>query len=162
MRSMRNMFFGAAGALVTASRVLGPVVAAEAAVVSYKVVRVEKYANQIGAQVIGSYLIRTDNGTCTITSGKSASREIGLTLGATRDQVAAGLSISAGKTVTTTVSCASPPLKSGSYWKARPMGTKYFYYIEERYSANGMISTKTSSRLTAFNPSSTSIACGTS
>jgi len=131
------------------------------AIQSFQIINVKKSTNQIGSQVIGSCLIRSAGGTCTITSGKSASRDIQLSLGVTRGAVASGLSIGAGGLISTTVACSSPALPANTSWKARKMGTKYSYQVRKSESAHGVVTTKTSGTLTAFNPYATRIACGT-
>jgi len=73
----------------------------------------------------------------------------------------AQLGIGSGRTVTTTVSCSSPALEAGTSWKARPVGTIYYYKIRKRLiQAGHVLSTTMSSPLKAFNPSASKIACG--
>ncbi|MGN6503754.1 MAG: hypothetical protein ACTHKX_12755 [Pseudolysinimonas sp.] len=126
-----------------------------------RVVSKSSLGGQIGSKVIASCLIRSDGGTCTITRGKTASREVQLSFGMSWASATAQLGIGSGRTVSTTVSCSSPALSAGTSWKARPVGTIYYYKIRKRIiQAGHVMSTDLSSQLTAFNPSASKIACG--
>ncbi|HTL40526.1 MAG TPA: hypothetical protein VL294_03540 [Pseudolysinimonas sp.] len=125
------------------------------------VVSKSSLGGQIGSKVLASCLIRSTGGTCTITRGKTASREVQLSLGMSWASATAQLGIGSGRTVTTTVSCSSPALEAGTSWKARPVGTIYYYKIRKRLiQAGHVLSTTMSSPLKAFNPSASKIACG--
>jgi hypothetical protein len=138
---------------------------AESAALRYRVVNVSSSRNQLGG-VIGSCNIRSSGGTCQISRGKTASRDIQLSLGASRGSVAAGLNISAGTSVATTVSCSSPPMSAGQTWKARAVGTRYYYNVNKQKGVQGRTgiigwnTVATSGRLTALNPYGSSISCG--
>lgn len=126
-----------------------------------RVVSKSSLGGQIGSKVIASCLIRSDGGTCTITRGKTASREVQLSFGMSWASATAQLGIGSGRTITTTVSCSSPSLSAGTSWKARPIGTIYYYKIRKRLiQAGHVLSTTMSSPLKAFNPSASKIACG--
>lgn len=126
-----------------------------------RVVSKSSLGGQIGSKVLASCLIRSDGGTCTITRGKTASREVQLSFGMSWGSATSQLGIGSGRSVTTTVSCSSPALKAGTSWKARPVGTVYYYKIRKRIiQAGHVISTQLSPRLKAFNPSASKIACG--
>lgn len=123
-------------------------------------------ANATG-DVFATCKITSQGGTCTITTGKSVTRTIQLSLGASRSDVSAGLSISSATSETTSVACASPALSAGQTWKARAVGTRYAYDLKKQKGSTPRIggtitwsTVETSGRLTAFNPSSTSISCG--
>lgn len=116
---------------------------------------------QIGTQVFASCQIRSDGGTCTITRGRSVSRQVQLTWGMAWSAATAQLGIGSETSVATTVSCSSPALAAGTSWKARPVGTKYYYKIRRQYvQAGHVLKTEVSGRLTAFNPSPSHISCG--
>jgi hypothetical protein len=118
-------------------------------------------SNQIGTRVFASCLIQYDGANCTITTGKSVSREVQLAFGMTWAAATSQLGIGRSTSITTTVSCQSPGLPAGTTWKARPVGTKYTYKIRrDTIQAGHVIRTATSGRLTAFNPSASHIACG--
>ena len=58
-------------------------------------------------------------------------------------------------------------LNAGQTWKARAVGTRYAYTLKKQKGSTPRIggtvtwsTVETSGRLSAFNPSSTSIACG--
>jgi hypothetical protein len=99
-------------------------------------------------------------GTCSISKGREASVSIGLSLGATRSEVAAGLSITASSSVSLTIGCTSPTLKSGESWSAYPIGRKYKYKVKAvNAGPGGPPTTTTSGYLSAFSPYSNQIYC---
>jgi hypothetical protein len=136
-----------------------------AAVYRYNVLNVMTKSNAVGG-VIANCKITTSGGVCTITRGKTATRTIEVSLGATRVEVSAGLKISAASSVTTTVGCTSPALESGKIWKARALGTEYRYTLQKQESHRPRVgrviwtTVETSANHKAFNPSSAGISCG--
>lgn len=102
-------------------------------------------------------------GTCTISRALSATRTIGLTLGASRSWASAQLNISAASTQTVTAACTSPTLRSGQTWRAYPHGQRWSYRIQSQYYGNDggvdfpIGSPQTSGTLYAFNP--TGVSC---
>lgn len=138
---------------------------ASAALFRYKVIEKSSTANVTGG-VFASCKITTNGGACDIARGKSITRTIGISLGASRSVVSSGLSISAGNTVTTTVACQSPALKAGQTWHGRALGTRYNYKVQKQQSYKPRVGATqwkavgTSSKLTAFDPKPNSISCG--
>ena len=113
------------------------------------------------SQIVGSCKVSTTGSSCTITSGKSATVTVNASLGATQKWVAGQLGISAGKTITITTSCSSPPLKAGSEYRAAAVGTRYQYKVKKSTHMDGrIVSSTTSGWLYAFNPNPTRIHCG--
>ncbi|MFT0847391.1 hypothetical protein VR010_06505 [Actinomycetaceae bacterium L2_0104] len=102
------------------------------------------------------------NGTrCQISVGKQVTRSINVSLGATRGLVASQLGISSASSTTTTVSCTSPSLKAGQYFRGYAMGDRYKYQVVRKSKSHGIvIKTDTSGWLYAFDPYRSSIACG--
>lgn len=154
------------GVLCVAIFTIGNTQAASAASYRYVVINKSSQSNSTGS-VFASCKITSNGGTCTITTGKSVTRTIQVSLGASRGDVSAGLNISSAESVTTTVACASPALKAGQTWKARALGTKYTYNVREEKRSQPRIggpatwsTVQTSGKLTAFNPYSSSISCG--
>lgn len=108
--------------------------------------------------------ILTSGGTCTISSGRSATRSISLDLGFSRSFVAGNLNISSSYTVTTSQSCTSPAMAAGTEWRAWPLGQRIRYQLRERTVrlVQGIPvsdTQRTSGFLYAFNPDGR-IACG--
>jgi hypothetical protein len=99
-------------------------------------------------------------GTCTISISTNATRTIGLSLGMSRDGVAAGLSISSATTVGTTVACTSPTLSSGQVFRAYPVGTRYSYKVQKNTITGPTQKIEVSGTLYAFNPRANSVWCG--
>ena len=93
--------------------------------------------------------VGTSGSTCTISSGQSATRSIGLALGVTRGFVAGQISISADSTLSVSVACTSPALLVGQKWSAYPYGTRISYQIRQ---IQQFTPTITSGTLYAFNP----------
>lgn len=140
--------------------------AADAATYRYAVINKTSQSNYTGS-VFASCKITSTGGTCTITTGKTVTRTIGISLGASRSDVSLGLNISSADSVTTTVACASPALKAGQTWKARALGTRYTYKVQKkegiRPRVGGGVIWKivgTSGTLTAYNPYRSAISCG--
>lgn len=140
--------------------------AAEAAVYRYKVISKSSTADVTGPKVIASCKVTTTGGKCAISSGKTATRTIQLSLGASRGDVSAGLNISSATSVSTTVGCHSPALRAGQIWKARALGTKYSYRLQKQQAYKPRIgptswkTVGTSGFLTAYNPYRSGISCG--
>ncbi len=113
------------------------------------------------SQTVGRCIIGTDGGTCTIQKGATIQRTIGVDLGITRSEVAAKLSISASKTLSSSVSCSSPRLKKGQAWLASPIGTRYSYLIKRTlWQGQGLPSVPDGQvTKTAFNPYSSQLYC---
>lgn len=162
----RRSILLALGILCVGVFTLGTTQAAEAAVYRYNVISKSSQSSYTGA-VFASCKITSAGGTCTITTGKSVTRTIAVSLGASRAEVAVGLDISSADTVTTSVACASPALKAGQIWKARALGTKYTYKVQKQQGSRPRIggpinwrTIGTSGSLTAFNPYRSSISCG--
>lgn len=139
--------------------------AANAAVYRYNIINKSSTANVTGA-VFASCKITTTGGLCSISKGKSVTRTVQVSLGASRADVATGLSISSASSVTTTVGCSSPALRAGQVWKARALGTRHSYRVQKQESYRPRIgptywkTVGTSSVLTAYNPYSSGISCG--
>ena len=77
-------------------------------------------------------MCRASSGVCTTDESKSATRTIGLALGATRSWAAGQLSISTAASRTLSISCTSPRLKAGQVWKAYPLGVRWSYKIRSQ------------------------------
>lgn len=105
-------------------------------------------------------------GTCTISRALSATRTIGVTLGASRTWASGQLNISAAEQQTVTAACTSPTLSSGQTWRAYPHGQRYSYQIRSQYYGNDggvdfpIGSPTTSGTLYAFNPTGVSCRVG--
>ncbi len=122
----------------------------------YKVVGVSSSLGSGGS--VGSCIVTSSAGSCSVASGKTATRTISVTLGYTREGVAASLGISSSTATTITVGC-SWSAKGTHY--AYAYGRHYSYRIQKWYSGNGTETlVETSGVLSAFNPFSTSIYCG--
>lgn len=140
--------------------------AAEAAVYRYKVISKTSTSYVTGPKVIGSCKVTSTGGSCSISRGKTATRTIQVSLGASRSAVSAGLNISSAASVTTTVSCKSPALRAGQIWKARALGTSYKYRVQKqkaykpRVGPTSWRTVGTSSTLKAYNPYRSGISCG--
>ena len=140
--------------------------AADAAVYRYKVISKSSVSYVSGSKVIGSCKVTSTGGRCAISSGRTATRTIQVSLGASRSDVSAGLSISSASSVTTTVGCNSPAMRKGQIWKARALGTKYSYRLQKQQAYKPRIgptswrTVGTSGRLTAYNPYRSGISCG--
>lgn len=154
----------AALSLTIASVAMAP--AAEAASITrLNVVNITTKKNVTGAQ-FASCKITTKGGTCSISKGKSADRTVQVSLGASRDLVSAGLSISKSKTQTTSVGCDSPKLKAGQVWRGRSVGKQYTYKVQQqkgtkpRFGGTRWTTVATSGYLKAHDPSATDISCG--
>lgn len=173
MMKMRRRISTAAIALLTATALIATPIGASASEGSEDgpittqqlwttttVINKSSTSNSIGTQVLASCTVAVAGATCTITSGKSATRTIGLTFGATRSQVAGSLNISAAATQTISVSCTSPALPKGGSWRAKPKGTKFTYKIRELTYVDAIIvSQRDSATLTAFSPTANAIYC---
>lgn len=120
------------------------------------------YVNK--GQRIGDCTIETKGGTCTISSGMSATRTVQLALGASRDNISAQLSPSSTTTQSVTAGCTSPAMAAGKVWTAWPTGNLWQYRINKRVHerrSDGMdYDGGTSDLLKAFDPSQTRISCG--
>jgi len=120
------------------------------------------YVNK--GQRIGDCTIETKGGTCTISSGMSATRPVQLALGASRDNISAQLSLSSATTQSVTVGCTSPAMAAGKVWTAWPTGNLWQYRsnkrVHERRSDGMDYDGGTSDLLKAFDPSQTRISCG--
>lgn len=116
--------------------------------------------NQLSSSPFASCQALSEGSTCTITSGKTTNREIGLSLGAGRGEVSASLGISSSTSVTVTVGCESGKMKKGQVFRAYAKGDRYSYRIQAVTSASGVpIKKETSPWLTAFDPYPAHIAC---
>ena len=140
---------------------------AHATTFRYQVINVTKgRAHAVGPKVFASCKVWTTGGICQISKGRSASRDIALSLGVSRGTVAAALNVASGSSVSVNVSCQSPPLKAGQTWKAKAMGRYYHYNVRKQLGAQGRTGVRgwstiaTSPRLTAFNPAASEVACG--
>lgn len=71
----------------------------------------------------------SSGGTCAITAGRTSTTTIDITAGITRDQVAAGLGISASQSVSLSVGCTSPTLGAKQIWMAFARGRHFEYQI---------------------------------
>lgn len=144
---------------------LGASQPASAAVYRYNVIN-KTSTTYVTGSVFASCKITTTGGYCTISRGKSVDRSIQVSLGAGREAVSAGLGISSSFSVTTSVGCTSPALKAGQTWKARAVGTRYYYRLQQqqaykpRVGATSWRTVATSGYLAAYSPYSSAISCG--
>lgn len=113
------------------------------------------------AHPLGSCKAGKSGVTCRIDITTSATRTVGLALGATRGWASGQLSISSAKTQSTAVSCTSPKLKKGQVFRAYPRGTRYSYTIQKwLVTTTGYVYVLGKSKtLYAFNPKKNSIYC---
>jgi len=170
----------AIGLLCVGVFTFGTTQSADAASYRYVVINKSAQSNTTGP-VFASCQITSNVGTCTISTGKSITRTIQVSLGASRAEVSVGLSISSAESVTTTVACASPALSAGQTWRGRALGTRFTYKLQKQEGIHPRVgggvtwvtpstprvgggvtwvTRDTSGQLSAFNPSSTSISCG--
>lgn len=133
-----------------------------------KVINKSKTSNALGAPVIAECSVGRAGTTCTITSGKTATRTIQLGLGITRQSVASSLSISASSSVTISVSCTSNAMKVGEVFRAKARGDRWTYKVQrQQYMSTGVPGAQpvkvgglqTSGTLSAFNPYSNRMYC---
>lgn len=142
-----------------------PVVADPAVAVTYtqyRVVDVSKTVNWTNhAEQIGLCKIERGGGggQCTIAASKQVATSIGVSLGASIGDVAAGINFSVSNTRTVSVSWTSPPSPVGSSYKAWATGTRATYRVQKWVGNRvlGQASTHwrlvgTSGTLTAFTP----------
>ncbi|MFD6179551.1 MULTISPECIES: hypothetical protein [unclassified Isoptericola] len=92
---------------------------------------------------------------CSIEKSVSATRTIGLSLGASRSFVAGELNVSKASTRTVSVSCSAKLTSTRRTLRAYPIGTQVFYKITKN--VNGKKTT--SGTLAAFVPSGSSTFC---
>jgi len=121
----------------------------------YRVVPVTDYLSS--GPKLGSCIVSSAGGGCTVTSGKTATRTISVELGYTRAGVAGKLGISSAKSTTITVGC-SWSTKGTHY--AYAYGRQYSYRIQEWYDGPTPKLIETSDVVHAFDPFSNSIYCG--
>ncbi|MFE7846695.1 hypothetical protein ACFUTX_16035 [Microbacterium sp. NPDC057407] len=120
---------------------------------------INRYWTNMG-QMIGSCKVGTKGSTCSISTGKTATRSVSLAYGMTRGAVTASLGIDAATSVSVGTSCSSPPLPAGRIYRAYPIGEKWQYKIQKiTYVGIGLSKTQKTGWLTAFNPSRTHIYC---
>lgn len=116
------------------------------------------------SHIIGSCRIRTNGGTCTISKGTSATRTIGVSLGADIKNIAPQLNMSYSTTQAINVGCTSDKLRAGQRWVAYAVGDRYRYKINKWYTLSGPdggdYDLATSGWLYAFNPHANDISCG--
>jgi hypothetical protein len=126
------------------------------------VVNKSKSANYTDkSRQISRCTVQTNNSSCGISRGESATRTIGLALGASRSFVASQLSISSAASVSTTVTCMSPKMKKGQSWVAWGQGDRFTYKIKKETLVSGaVLGSTTSGTVSAFNPKASSITCG--
>lgn len=157
LRKLLALAASATIALVALGAVAAP--ASASTYTSYVVLDAKRISTTYtGSEIIGSCNATSPGGTCTISSGMSATRTVQLQWNATYKQVTAGLSISNAKTVTVSTSCTSPKMSAGQTWKAKPVGDRYSYKLKRI--SNGGLSQTTSGTLYAFDPKPTKISCG--
>jgi len=109
---------------------------------------------------ISSCSIGAAGGSCVISRGRTASRSIQLSLGVTREMVAASFGFSSGYTVSTSVTCTSPVLKAGQIWRAYAVGTRHKYKAKKVTMVGYLAAkTETSGWLYAFNPKAADLHC---
>lgn len=130
-------------------------------VTHYRLANKSVKKSQKGPQ-FASCTILKKGGKCSIEKGRTLTRTINLSLGATRNWAAGQLGISSANTTTTTVSCHSPAMKKGEIWRGYSMGSRHKYKVKKLtyYKGRDLVDTKTSGWLYAFNPYRNSIACG--
>ena len=103
----------------------------------------------------------TSGVTCSISQSVSATRTIGLDLGASRGVIATGLSISSASSTSISVTCNSPAMSAGQSFRAYPVGSRYSYKIQKRAVAPGSDTLlATSGTLYAFDPRTSGVTCG--
>ncbi|WP_270366021.1 hypothetical protein [Microbacterium algeriense] len=144
---------------------LGVAQPASASVYRYNVISKSATLHVTGT-IFASCKITTAGGSCGISKGKSFTRTVGTSLGATRADVAVGLSISSADSETTTVGCTSPKLRAGQIWHARALGTRFTYKVQKQQAYKPRVgptrwkTVGTSSQLQAYDPSANGISCG--
>lgn len=104
--------------------------------------------------------IGTKGGTCNISSGKSATRTVDVSLGISRSGVTSSLGISDSQSVSIGVACSSPPLAAGATWRAYAVGNRYQYKVRKVTTIGfAIVSDVTSGWLYAFDPNPARIYC---
>jgi hypothetical protein len=125
---------------------------------TYKVIEKTYVSNHVDtAHVLARCY--SSGGTCTITSGKTATTTINVSLGWSRAGVAGGLGISSASAVTVSVGCTSPKLASGKAWTAYAVGRYFTYKIQKTTTAPTGTTITKSGTLHAFSAYSNQISC---
>lgn len=166
---MKRFSYIAAGCAAVLTAATGIVVAAPAFAANYS--SPYCYTNLVNKTSTSNYINRsnrlalcnvaTSGTTCTISSGKTATRTIDLSFNATRAGVAGTLGISSSTTQTISVSCTSPRMNRGQNFAAHPVGSRYQYQLQSYYWTGYSSQYKGSSGwLYAFNPYANAISCG--
>lgn len=122
-------------------------------------VKTSNYTNK--AQTLADCLVTRAGSHCTIIKQSTASRSIGLALGASRGIVSSSLNISGGTSESVSIQCTSPALPKNGRFRAWPRGDRFTYKVKrETIVSNAVASRSTSATLTAFNPKKNTITCG--
>jgi hypothetical protein len=117
------------------------------------------YTNK--TQTLGDCLVTRAGSRCSILNQTSASRSVGVALGATRGVVSTSLNISSGSSESVSVQCTSPALPKNARYRAWPRGDRFTYRVKkERIVSNAVATTTTSGTLSTFNPRKNTITCG--
>jgi hypothetical protein len=118
------------------------------------------YVNK--SEILGHCLVVTAGMTCTITHGSESTRTVEVSIGATRGDVTASLSISNATSVSVSVGCTSPRLAKGAVYHGWALGQHIHYKLKEyAVSFTGSKTlVRTSGYLYAFNPYRNGLACG--
>lgn len=92
----------------------------------YEIIDVKRTGGHVdNLKPIASCTVGSGGGTCTITSGKTVTRTVGVRLGVDVGFVKSQLSISQADAELTSVSCTSPVLSAGQTWATWGMGNKF-------------------------------------
>jgi hypothetical protein len=122
-------------------------------------VKTTNYTNK--SQVLGDCMVVRAGSTCAIMKQSSASRSVGVALGASRSFVSSSLSISSGTSESVGIQCTSPPLPKNARFRAWPRGDRFTYKIKKERVVSGAVATSsTSGTLTTFNPKKNTLTCG--
>lgn len=114
----------------------------------------------VGTQKLASCGSRNTAMNCALNQGSTATRSIGLDLGATRGWAAGQLRINSSSSQNVSVTCSRQKVPKGKQLVAYPVGVRYKYKIEKHLTGGGKdYVTGTSGWLYAFNPGNARVAC---
>lgn len=126
----------------------------------HKVISRSSTGSYVGSQKLASCGSRNTAMNCSLNQGSTATRSIGLDLGATRGWAAGQLKISSSSSQNVSVTCSRRNVPKGKQLVAYPVGVRYKYKIQKHMTGGGKdYVTGTSGWLYAFNPGNARVAC---
>ncbi|MBA8989932.1 hypothetical protein FHW23_001178 [Curtobacterium pusillum] len=126
----------------------------------YKIISKSSSGSYVGSQKLASCGSRNTAVTCSLNQGSTATRSIGLDLGASRGWAAGQLKISSSTSQNVSVTCSKQKVPKGKQLVAYPVGVRHKYKIQKHMTGGGKdYVTGTSGWLYAFNPGNARVAC---